>query len=150
MAERVLVAAVVLLVAVGALLIVAGLARPLFPVVAFGALFAGMSLFSGRALLVLTACELSYDPATGLVGWRSTYQRRGSLPVTELSSIRRDRRPGVYSLRFRDASHVEFWLFRREADVQELFGAIRAANPGINTQELYSRGGTWWRGLPAP
>jgi len=146
--ERILIGVFGLMVAVGGFLIVAGLVGSFFVTVAFGALFAGMSLFSGRIMLVLTASQLSFDPSTGLLGWRSTFQRSGTAPVGTLSSIRRDRRPGVYAFRFRDASHVPFWLSRRSPDVVEYFRVIRASNPGIVTDELYTRSRAWWRGLP--
>jgi hypothetical protein len=139
-----------LFVVVGLVLVCTGLARPFFVAVAFGAVFIALSLVSGWVILVATASELSLDAAGRELRWRASLRSYGALEVADLSSIRRDRRPGVYSLRCRDGSHVEFWLARRGDDVAALFDELGRRNPRMDAWELYTRTGTWWRGLPPP
>ena len=81
---------------VGSVLLLAGIGTSAGLAI-FGALFLGMSVFNGWALLGLTADQLSFDSQTGVVHWHATL-RSGDLPV---SSVRRcvgtDARPSTRS-----------------------------------------------------
>ena len=110
-----------LFVLCGLVLVLAGIGRSVGAPV-FGALFLGVSVFNGRALLVATANELSFDTRTGVVRWRSTL-RSGELQGSSIRAVRRDRRPGVYSFHCTDGSRVEFWLTRRRSEVDESLAA---------------------------
>jgi hypothetical protein len=137
-----------LFVLCGLVLVLAGVGRSVGPAV-FGALFLGVSVFNGRTLLVVTANELSFDTRRGAVRWRATL-RSGELQASSIRAVGRDRRPGVYSFRCSDGSHVEFWLTRRRSDVDEFFRVLGWANPSMATRELYEPGGIWWKGLHPP
>jgi len=139
---------VTLFALVGLVLLLAGIGTSAGLAI-FGALFLGMSVFNGWALLGLTADQLSFDSQTGVVHWHATL-RSGDLPVSSVRAVRRDRRPAVYSFHCDDGSHVEFWLTRRGPEVEELFRVLGWANPSMATDELYQPGGFWWKGIRPP
>jgi hypothetical protein len=142
-------AVIALFLGVGLALGIGGLAAGLAPVAGVGGLFVLVGLQQGQLLAFRTACEFAFDPATGALSWRSTLGR-GIVQVTDIETVKRSSRPGVYSRVTNHGSDVAFWLDTRNENVEGLFLAMRIANSSMATHDLYRKGRLWWRGLPSP